>query len=59
MARTEIWHFREGDNFEVICKRCGIKFFVIKNWGGGIRNYQNQKINPAQCSCGSYQLEVF
>ncbi len=51
--------FGEGDRFSVICKRCNRKFDVKKNWGGGIRNAQNERVNPAQCSCGSYQLEVF
>lgn len=45
--------------FEVICKRCNSKFWVIRNWGGGIRRVDNENCNPALCSCGSRQLEVF
>lgn len=48
-----------GARFEVICKRCGAKFTVIRNWGGGIRRLDNENINPAKCECGSYQLEIF
>lgn len=51
--------YESGTQFEVICKRCGKKFTVIRNWGGGIRCADNQNINPARCSCGSRQLEVF
>ena len=51
---------REGARFDVICKRCGKRFEVIRNWGGGIRRegYYTQS-NPAQCDCGSRQLELF
>lgn len=48
-----------GDGFEVICKRCGKRFWVIRNWGGGIRRRDNENINPAMCNCGSLQLEVY
>lgn len=49
-----------GAQFEVICKRCKKRFFVIRNWGGGIRreDYGNNS-NPAKCDCGSLQLEVY
>lgn len=50
---------REGARFEVICKRCGKRFTVIRNWGGGIRRADNEKSNPAICDCGSRQLEVY
>jgi len=49
----------EGDRFDVLCKRCGNRFTVIRNWGGGIRRADNERINPASCSCGSLALEVF
>ena len=51
----------EGDQFEVICKRCGHKFTVVRNWGGGIRRdgRGSQNSNPAKCNCGSRSLEVF
>ncbi len=45
--------------FEVICKRCGKRYWVIRNFGGGIRMRSNQSINPAICTCGSRQLEVY
>lgn len=48
-----------GTRFMVICKRCGEKFEVIRNWGGGIRRADNENINPATCKCGSRQLELF
>jgi len=48
-----------GDEFEVICKRCGKRFWVIRNFGGGIRRRANQNINPAKCECDSHQLEIF
>ena len=47
----------EGARFEVICKRCGAKFWVIRNFGGGIRRLDGE--NPALCYCGSRQLEVY
>lgn len=47
----------EGARFDVICKRCGKRFTVIRNWGGGIRRPDGQ--NPALCTCGSRQLEVY
>lgn len=49
---------KEGDQFEVVCKRCKARFWVIRNWGGGIRRVDNGE-NPALCQCGSRQLEVF
>lgn len=48
-----------GTQFEVICKRCGARFWVIRNFGGGIRRQDNENCNPAMCSCGSRQLELF
>lgn len=45
--------------FEVICKRCRKRFWVTRNWGGGIRREDVTNSNPAQCVCGSLQLEVF
>lgn len=45
--------------FEVICKRCKEKFWVIRNFGGGLRRRDNENINPAKCYCGSLALEVF
>ncbi len=51
-----------GDTFEVICKRCKERFWVIRNWGGGIRRSDNENINPARCTrykCESFQLEIF
>lgn len=48
-----------GAKFEVICKRCATRFWVIRNWGGGIRRADDERINPAKCHCGSIQLEVF
>ena len=48
-----------GDKFEVICKRCQKRFWVIRNFGLGIRRADNENINPAKCNCGSYQLEIF
>jgi DNA-directed RNA polymerase subunit RPC12/RpoP len=49
-----------GAKFDVVCKRCKIKFKVIRNWGGGIRRSDNENVNPAVCpSCGSRQLEVW
>ena len=45
--------------FEVKCKRCGKVFVVIRNAGGGIRRSDNERSNPATCSCGSMQLEVY
>jgi hypothetical protein len=47
----------EGARFEVICKRCKARFWVIRNWGGGIRRPDGQ--NPALCHCGSRQLDVY
>ena len=52
-----IWEY--GAEFEVICKRCGARFWVVRNWGGGIRRRDNPNINPAVCYCGSRQLEVY
>ena len=55
--------YREGARFIVICKRCGKKFEVIRNWGGGIRRERNNNqpngSNPAICDCGSRQLELY
>ncbi len=51
-----------GAKFTVICKRCGKKFEVVRNWGGGIRReYQGRtpESNPAKCDCGSRKLELF
>ena len=52
-----------GEHFEVICKRCNSRFWVIRNWGGGIRRQDNlrnkQNVNPAKCDCGSRALELF
>ena len=55
--KMSIWDI--GEHFEVICKRCNKRFWVIRNWGGGIRRQDKQKINPAKCDCGSRVLEVF
>ncbi len=52
--------YDSGARFEVVCKRCKARFFVIRNWGGGIRResgYNNS--NPAKCDCGSLRLEVY
>ncbi len=51
--------YSTGKVFEVVCKRCGERFVVIRNFGGGIRRQDNQNCNPAKCKCGSRQLEVF
>jgi hypothetical protein len=51
--------YDDGAVFEVICKRCGTRFWVIRNWGGGLRRRDDEHVNPAKCSCGSLQLEVF
>jgi len=51
--------FDETELFEVICKRCGKRFWVRRNWGGGLRRADNGNINPAKCSCGSTQLEKY
>lgn len=48
-----------GAQFEVVCKRCKTRFWVIRNFGGGIRRRDNENCNPAMCDCGSMQLEVF
>jgi len=48
-----------GDKFEVVCKRCKARFWVIRNWGGGIRRANNENINPAKCTCGSLALEIY
>lgn len=48
-----------GARFIVICKRCGAKIMVVRNWGGGIRRVDDERINPAKCYCGSQQLEVW
>ena len=48
-----------GAKFEAICKRCQNRFWVIRNFGGGIRRADNQNINPAKCGCGSLALEIF
>lgn len=50
---------REGDTFTVICKRYDKQFEVIRNWGGGIRREGVYRNNPAKCSCGSLQLEIY
>lgn len=49
----------EGARFDVVCERCGARFTVIRNWGGGIRREDNQNVNPAVCKCGSRQLELY
>lgn len=55
--------YREGAKFDVVCKRCGKRFEVVRNWGGGIRReYRGQfdpGSNPAKCICGSRQLEIY
>ena len=48
-----------GAQFEVVCKRCGAVFWVIRNFGGGIRRQDNENSNPARCRCGSLQLEIY
>jgi DNA-directed RNA polymerase subunit RPC12/RpoP len=49
-----------GARFMVICTRCGHKFEVIRNWGGGIRIASNENVNPAKCpKCDSRLLEVY
>jgi hypothetical protein len=45
--------------FEVICKRCGSRFWVVRNWGGGLRLKYSPHSNPVICSCGSRSLEVY
>ena len=49
--------------FMVVCKRCGKKFEVRRNWGGGIRREYHNGFQPgsntAKCDCGSLQLEVY
>ena len=53
--------YREGAEFTVICKRCDKKHQVVRNWGGGMRidHPSRNRSNPAKCSCGSMQLEVY
>ena len=51
--------YDSGAEFEVICKRCGKRFWVIRNFGGGIRRRDRQGSNPAKCNCGSLSLEVY
>ena len=51
--------FDNTERIEVICKRCGQRFWVLRNWGGGIRREDNENINPAKCNCGSRALEVY
>ena len=54
--------YKTDAHFDVICKRCGKKFTVIRNWGGGLRREQcNNKdhYNPAKCDCGSQSMEIF
>ena len=56
--------YRTDAQFTVICKRCESKFEVARNWGGGIRRaewstHTQHLNNPAQCQCGSRQLEVY
>jgi DNA-directed RNA polymerase subunit RPC12/RpoP len=51
--------YDEGARFEVVCKRCGERFWVIRNWGGGIRREDNENCNPAICHCGSRRLELW
>jgi hypothetical protein len=53
--------YNEGDEFTVICKRCNEKHNVVRNWGGGIRidHPSRKRSNPAICSCGSRQLELY
>jgi len=51
-----------GARFTVLCKRCQTTFEVIRNFGGGIRREGSSpyhESNPAQCSCGSRQLELY
>ncbi len=52
-----------GAKFTVICKRCGKKFEVVRNWGGGIRrddvSNNDDRHNPAKCDCGSRKLELY
>lgn len=43
--------------FEVICKRCEERFWVIRNWGGGLRRRDNNA--PAKCNCGSLKFELY
>ena len=54
---------REGARFTVVCKRCGAKYTVVRNWGGGIRrpdvSQGDDRHNPAKCDCGLRQLEVY
>lgn len=54
----------EGVKFTVICKRCEKRFKVVRNFGGGIRRERGSQgqpngSNPAICSCGSRQLEIY
>jgi DNA-directed RNA polymerase subunit RPC12/RpoP len=50
----------EGARFEVICKRCKKVFVVIRNWGGGLRNANDENKNPAECpECGSMKLDLY
>lgn len=49
----------EGAQFKVICKRCESTFTVTRNFGGGVRRTDGHKSNPAICSCGSRNLEIY
>jgi len=56
--------YQTDAEFEVICNRCKAKFFVRRNWGGGLRREgkgvdRNGNPKPAMCDCGSRNLEVF
>jgi hypothetical protein len=55
--------YSTGAIFTVICKRCGKTFEVVRNFGGGIRReYEGgwqRGSNPAECDCGSRQLELY
>jgi len=51
--------YEDGSQFEVVCRRCGKRFVVIRNWGGGIRRLDNGNCNPAKCDCGSRSLELY
>lgn len=59
MTTNDVNIHTTGAVFTVVCKRCKKEFKVIRNWGGGIRRQDNENSNPAICSCGSRQLEVY
>lgn len=51
---------QSGSVFTVICTRCKYKFKVIRNWGGGLRLFSDERVNPAKCpQCGSIVFEVY